>query len=189
MTELTSAAPERFVRAFCALQVSKSGLADEVKQEVYFEILSDLPISSVEEGARQLQREPGPYMPDAGHWYRVSDEIAARALTDDTAMVVKEITDGRETSHSEEQRILEARDRFIVALEALTGKTVEPDSPMRTSTPRIPVYACLSCHDVGWVDDGTGASRWERCVCWATNPVLEKTRAYGRLRQARKRGA
>lgn len=189
MNPLVSEAPERFLQAFNGLAATKSGMSDDVKQEVYWETLSDLPIQSVEEAARQLRRDPGAFLPDAGRWYRLADEIAVHALTADTDTVVKEITDGRETSQGEEQRIWAARRLFIVALEALTEKTVAADSPFRTEAPKIPVYACLTCHDVGWVDDGTGANRWERCLCSATNPVLEQHRAHGRLRQARKRGA
>jgi sulfur transfer complex TusBCD TusB component (DsrH family) len=145
---LTRDQPKQFSQAFNRLASTKGGSVDEVKMEGYFETLGDLPIDSVCTAASEFQKEATPFLPDAGTWYRRADDLAARQLEQHAEREVKRVTG---------------------------PNTVE--------------CVCALCRDSGWkpVPPSTqefesygaagGQGTVERCVCFATNPVLKAQRA------------
>jgi hypothetical protein len=175
--------PERFLRAFNNLAVSKSGEHDDVEYESYFELLSELPIDSVERAARELKRTPGAFMPDAGTWFRLADNMAAESLVENTNTDIKQLYAPRDTEGVEVKRIKVARAKFVSDMEKLTGRVLPNDHPMKVSTPKVPTYACSTCRDLGWVE--TENRRYRHCQCWSHNPVLEKERLKSRLKRTR----
>ena len=177
--------PERFLRAFNNLAVSKSGEADELKFESYFEELGPLPIEAVEEAARELKRTPGAFMPDLGTWFRLADDIAAKQVE---SVAQAQLPSSRHAEDDEVERIRTARAKFITQMETLTGRTIPADHPLRTSTPRIPTFACATCRDIGWIDhEEDGVLRARHCQCWNHNPILEQKRAHLRATTTRRR--
>lgn len=145
---LTRDQPKQFSQAFNRLASTKGGAVDEIKMEGYFETLGDLPIDSVCTAAGEFQKEATPFLPDAGTWYRRADDLAARQLEQHAEREVKRVTG---------------------------PNTVE--------------YVCALCHDSGWKAVPPSAKEFEcygaaggqgtveRCVCFATNPVLKAQRA------------
>jgi hypothetical protein len=177
--------PERFLRAFNNLAVSKSGEADELKFESYFEELGPLPIEAVEEAARELKRTPGAFMPDLGTWFRLADNIAAKHL-DSTAQA--QLPNGRHAEDGEVARITTGRAEFVKTMEKMTGRTLADDHPLKVGTTRIPTFACVTCEDTGWIErEEDGVPRVRHCQCWNHNPVLERQRAHSRAAIARRR--
>ena len=175
--------PERFLRAFNNLAVSKSGEHDEVEYESYFELLGELPIDAVEQAARELKRTPGAFMPDAGTWFRVADNIAAESLVENTNTDIRQLYAPRDAEGDEVERIKVARAKFVAQMEKLTGRTLSADHAMKVSTPKVPTYACSTCRDLGWVE--TENRRYQHCQCWSHNPVLKKERARSRLKRTK----
>jgi hypothetical protein len=180
---LASEAPERFLQAFNNLAVSKSGEHDENEFESYFQELGELPIDSVEQAARELKRTPGPFMPDCGTWFRLADKIAAEALEKDNEVEVLQLSSGQHIERDAIERTKVARAEFVEKLEALTGRTLPDDHPMKSGDIRLPTFACHLCKDSGFVS--AEDRRVERCVCHATNPVLQKYRVKSRVKDAR----
>jgi hypothetical protein len=177
--------PERFLRAFNNLAVSKSGEADELKFESYFEELGPLPIEAVEEAARELKLIPGAFMPDLGTWFRLADDIAAKHLE---SSAQAQLPDSRHAEDNEIERIRIARATFVQNMEKMTGRTLADDHPMKVGTPRLPTFACTTCQDTGWIDrEEDGVPRARHCQCWSHNPVLERNRAHLRAATTRRR--
>ena len=188
MTEytLTSDASTRFITAFNFLASTKNTQIDDLKQEGYFKRLSDLPIDAVEEVAYELAKEPSPYLPDAGTWYSRADSLAARQLEHDRKRDVRQLSSGRHPEHDEIERTKIARDKFVAQMEQLTGRILPDDHPMKTRTPTIPTFSCVTCNDIGWVSrvDAEGVERAQHCVCWDRNPVLLRKRAEIKVKTA-----
>ena len=183
-------APERFSAAFNRLAASKAGEADEINQEAYFETFHGLPIEAVEEAGQRLQREPTQFLPSAGVWFALADELASKSLEADHAGEVKLLADGRSVVADEQEKITTARSVFVAHLERVTGRTLPDTHPMKCS-PTVPTYACLQCLDTGWVnsrtDDGYGGKCATRCHCIHHNPVLERARATNAVKRSKNR--
>lgn len=181
----TRDAPERFLAAFNALAATKGSQTDDLHHESYFEVLGDLPVEFVEITAHELQRTPGPYLPDAGTWYRLADERACAAITVDRPALVA----SRDAEAEEVTRLRAARDAFLSKMEQVCGRTIPADHPLRGDPPQVPTFHCLSCEDVGWArEEHTDPPRVRHCQCWSYNPTLERRRANARLQQARRQG-
>tara|TARA_R100001086_G_scaffold29159_2_gene13380 strand:+ start:2696 stop:3286 length:591 start_codon:yes stop_codon:yes gene_type:complete len=183
--KLTQDAPTDFLQAFNRLASTKGTLIDDTKHESYFETLGPLPIQAVVEAARQLQREDGPYLPAAGTWFRVADDLAADMLT-------KAATHAallpRRVDEEEADEIRVARDQFVRQYEKLVGRTLPDTHRWKQEEIRVPSYACLTCLDTGWVEvagtvadfrqAGEPVQRLSRCTCFATNATLEARRQH-----------
>jgi hypothetical protein len=179
---LTRDAPEQFLQAFNALAATKGGLVDDIKQEAFYQTLSDLPISAVVEAAQALQREEGTYLQDAGTWYRRADQIACARLKDDATRALPASVAPDE---DERTRTRAARDKFVKHYESYVGRTLPDTHPWKSDDIWLPTYSCLTCHDTGWQDhpgltkQGDPILRVGRCACFLTNPVLEARRGHG----------
>jgi hypothetical protein len=181
---LTADEPKRFLQAFNTLAASKSGETDVVKYEVYFQGLHDLPIESVEQAARTLQKEPGAFLPDSGTWYRLADKLAAEMVEKAAQQEVLSLPAAPRVETDERERLLAARDDFVARMEAMTGRTLPADHTMKSRDLQLPMYGCSVCKDVGWVQDSNTSTRVRHCVCWDRNPVLQKWRATARVKKA-----
>jgi hypothetical protein len=183
---LTKDTPERFIQAFNALAATKNVGVDDVKHEAYFDTLGELPIDWVVEAAKQLRESPSSFMPDAGSWYSLADELAFKSWEADTASAAEEVSAPRDPAHDEEQRTREARKAFLDQMEE-KGLL---DAPRRAAWERRPVkiprFGCAVCRDVGWVPTRCTAPEADRagywydtyghCACWESNPVLQERR-------------
>ena len=178
---------QRFARAFNDLALSKGGTHDEAEMLVYFKELQMLPIEAVEAAARELKLNPGPFLPDTGTWYRLADTLSAEETEQDAQREVLALPSARHVEDSEVERIRAARDDFVGRMEALTGRILPPDHPMKLHEISLPTYACHICRDVGWVKEDQDGDRVRHCVCWNTNTVIKQQRAYATLKQARSR--
>tara|TARA_R100000963_G_C4596093_1_gene71477 strand:+ start:88 stop:687 length:600 start_codon:yes stop_codon:yes gene_type:complete len=191
---LTRNAPKQFLQAFNKLASTKGSSVDDVKYEGYFETLSDLPIESVIEAGKELQKDPSPFLPDAGTWYRRADHLAWAHVEAQSSRDVKQLTAPRAAEEEEITQTRAARDKFVSAYEALAGRTLSATHPWKQDAITIPTFHCVSCQDTGFVD-GLGTpddlrmpypvKRVRRCQCFLTNPVLEASRAHHRARVAK----
>tara|TARA_R110000824_G_scaffold282521_3_gene470784 strand:+ start:3986 stop:4585 length:600 start_codon:yes stop_codon:yes gene_type:complete len=193
---LTRDAPDQFIQAFNKLASTKGSSVDDVKYEGYFETLSDLPIESVIEAGKELQKDPSPFLPDAGTWYRRADHLAWAHVEAQSSRDVKQLTAPRAAEEAEITKTRAARDKFVSAYETLAGRTLSATHPWKQDAVTIPTFYCVSCQDTGFVD-GQGTpddllmpytvERVKRCACFMTNPVLEATRSHHRARIAKAR--
>jgi hypothetical protein len=189
--------PTRFLAAFNSLAATKGSQTDDLHHESYFSVLSDLPIDAVERAAQDLSRVSSPFLPDAGSWYRHADALAANALSvASLALSVdsRDLSESAETEQDEVEGLRVARNAFLAKLESLSGRTLPDDSPLKTDTPRVPTFSCVTCQDLGWVREpgSTPHGRMRHCQCWTHNSTITNDRATVRLRQAqgqRPRGA
>lgn len=185
--QLTRESPQEFVQAFNRLASTKGTPIDDVKQDGYFETLGELPIRAVQEAARELQREDSPFLPDAGTWFRLADNFAAKMLDDDAHHLAGQLPPYK-AQEDEIARTRTARDMFVRQYEALVGRTLPKTHPWKQQEIRIPTYHCPECRDIGWVEQagtmddfqstGEGVYRLGRCTCFTTNPVLEAKRTH-----------
>jgi hypothetical protein len=194
---LTRDDPKQFLQAFNKLAATKGSVIDDVKQESYFETLGDLPIEAVAEAAQDLQREAGSFLPDAGTWYRMADDIACARLDAESKQTVQELTGAVDQESEELERTRQARDSFVRQYEATVKRTLPPTHPWKQKEILLPTYSCLECRDTGWVNRpgtiqdfrqaGETVLRAERCSCFLTNPVLEARRSHVTALKARRR--
>jgi hypothetical protein len=191
---LTKDAPEAFLQAFNQLAATKGSAIDDIKHESYFTTLGLLPIDSVRAAAEILQREAGPFLPDAGTWYRHADDLAAAQLDTDAKDAVLLLRGAVVPESSEVGRTRAARDAFVAQYEHYTERTLPETHPWKQPDIRLPAYGCLTCHDTGWTEKATTQTDYEqdvkrasRCACFHTNPVLEERRARSVARTARTR--
>jgi hypothetical protein len=197
---LTRDADVRFASSFNRLMKTKNANLDEYSMEAYSNTLHDLPIQAVEEAAFKLAKQPNSFMPDAGEWYQLADNIAHENL-------VRELNQPKQLSAPPdvgiEDKRRKARAKFLLVMREKFGSEVAnryrriiPNGPM-------PLFHCSQCQDTGWREyDCTKKDqcdnckqrqfhlydhKWvEHCVCWNTNPRLERQRAQGKLKTRRK---
>jgi len=179
---LVRAEKKRFVAAFNALALSKSTEVDAVKLNAYFSTLSDSPIEGVEEAAIRLRNEPGAFLPDAGRWRRLADDIGLARYHDD---LNRAQPSPRTLERSEEASFRAAQAGFVRALRTHLSPDTGDKIETRLSTTSVPTYACLHCLDTGFIEApspsdvdrvGYQAYRVRTCHCKPTNPVLERQR-------------
>jgi hypothetical protein len=186
-------ARERFVTAYTFLSISKNAPYDDVALEAAIAVLGELPILSVEFGARSLAQEGTHFMPSFGEWFEVSDSHAANALVAQTE--VAQLTAGSHLEDEERASLTTAREAFVQLYETTVGKTLPDDHVWKTSRDHLPSYSCLRCMDTGWreqpcvpTDLCQSCQRQqhhlydhtyrERCVCFETNASLLASRAH-----------
>lgn len=193
--------PQEFLAAFNSLASSKNASVDTIKTEVYFKALHGLPIQAVRQAADDLIREPSPYLPDAGTWYDRADRIACQ-MYDVSAQ--KSLPPSKSIQRDERAYLITAREEFLQKLEAFLGRPVSEKSAWRKPVDDIvlPTYACLSCHDTGWVQQekdmqemklygpSGGQPTVKKCGCSTTNVVIKARFAAhdARKRETVKRG-
>jgi len=189
---LTKDAPKEFLQAFNQLAATKGSAIDDLKHESYFTTLGLLPIDSVRAAAEILQREAGPFLPDAGTWYRHADDLAAAQLDADATDAVLQLRGGVAPEDDERTRTLAARAVFVAQYEVHTGRTLPETHLWKRPDIRLPTYGCLTCRDTGWVEKAVTQTDFDRdvlratrCQCFYTNPVLEEQRAHTSARKAR----
>lgn len=179
---LVRAEKKRFVVAFNALALSKSTQVDAVKLNAYFSTLSDSPIDGVEAAAIRLRNEPGAFLPDAGRWRRLADEIGLEQYHED---LTRAQPAPRTIERTEEASFRAAQRTFITALRQHLSPATVDSIEARLSTTTVPTYACLHCLDTGFIETpspadmdrvGYQAYRVRTCHCKPTNPVLERQR-------------
>jgi hypothetical protein len=178
---------KRFVAAFNALALSKSTEVDAVKMNAYFLALSDSPIDGVEQAAIKLRNEPGAFLPDAGRWRSMADDIGLAQYHKDLGRAqpaTRPIT--RET----EAPLRAAQRTFLAALSRYVSPASLAALESRLATTAVPELYCAQCRDTGFLPApdprdlarvGYQAYRVRTCACKPTNPVLERQRV-GRKR-------
>jgi hypothetical protein len=199
---LTRNEDDRFHRAYAFVAASKHLPFKDVEFEVTREILGDLPIESVEQAAKTLAQEPGEWMPSAGDWHEIADNLAMTLLVASRSSEVAQLTAGRHLENEEQAATRKARDAFVATYEEFSGKTLPADHLWKTDMPQVAAYACPHCQDTGWKLHKCVAADLctvcrakrhlydhdytDRCVCFATNPVLQAARAHTQQRQRTK---
>jgi len=180
MSALVRDHPGPFLAAFNRLVSTKNTQADAIKQEAYYATLSDLPVASVVATGTAFQQAPSPFLPSAGEWYRAADDHAATALEAKATTDARRLTAPVDPDDDERTRTLAARADFVQRFEALMGRTLAPDHPWKSRAIHLPRYGCDLCADTGWAVDreetATAQRRVRRCVCFETNPVLQRRR-------------
>ena len=176
----------RFTKAMNFLVATKNTQVDDLKFEAYFRQLSDLPIEAVEKAASKMALEPGPFLPDAGTWYREADLIAAKFLEKELDITVKQLPSGRRIENDEIQRTIVARDKFVALMEKNLGRKLPDTHPMKSSIPTLPTFSCATCQDLGWVYEKGEERRVKHCHCWDYNPTLQRQRANNATKKAKK---
>jgi hypothetical protein len=175
---------ERFALCFTSLASSKGGQADEVKLRAYFLALADCSIVGCERAARQLIRTAGAFLPDAGTWRDLADDLGLQQYAEDLKAAQPA---PRLVEQDEEARLCTARDAFIETLRRYVTPATADALAASLATKAAPTYSCTVCEDSGFVPAapdqrdlqrvGYVADRIQRCVCAPTNPVLERQRA------------
>jgi hypothetical protein len=176
----------RFTKAMNFLVATKNTQVDDLKFEAYFRQLSDLPIEAVEKAANKMALTPGPFLPDAGTWYRSADLIASESLEKDLNATVKQLPSGRHIGDDEIQRTIVARGKFVALMEKHLGRKLPDTHPMKSSIPKLPTYSCVTCEDLGWVYEKGKERRMKHCYCWDYNPTLQRRRANSATKEAKK---
>jgi hypothetical protein len=197
--QLTERHPRIFATTFIKLALTKKDhtdrVADENLQGEYFQVLSGLPIDAVIQAAEHIKRAPERFLPSAGEWYTLADEIACEAQVEGPHAPA--LPAPRDPVDEEQTRIQTAREQFFERWATAAGGTLAADHPLRTAPPMIPTYACLTCRDVGWVEvpdekatriAGHPVLCAKHCICWAHNPTLLHRRASTALKQKRQHG-
>jgi hypothetical protein len=197
--QLTERHPRVFATAFIKLALTKKDhtdrVADETLQGEYFHVLSDLPIDAVIQAAEHIKRAPERFLPSAGEWYTLADELACEAQVEGPHAPA--LPAPRDPMIEEQALIQTARGQFFEHWAKMAGVELPADHPLRMAPATIPTYACLICRDVGWVDveDEAATQKAGRqvmcakhCICWAHNPTLLHRRASTALKQKRQQG-
>ena len=175
---------ERFALCFTSLASSKGGQADEVKLRSYFLALADSSIVGCERAARQLIRTAGAFLPDAGTWRDLADDLGLQQYAEDLKAAQPP---PRRVEQDEEARLRTAQATFITTLRRYVTPATADALAAALATTEVPTYHCAVCRDSGFVPAardprdlkrvGYVADRIQRCVCAPTNPVLERQRA------------
>jgi hypothetical protein len=199
---LTRDEDDRFHRAYAFVAASKHLTPKDTEFEAAREILGDLPIDAVEEAAKTLAQEAGAWMPSGGDWYEVADNLAVTSLVASRSSEVAQLTAGRHLENEEQAATRKARDAFVSTYEALSGRRLPAEHLWKSDTPEVAAYACPHCEDTGWQRHECVAADLctvcrakrhlydhdyaDRCVCFATNPVLQAARAHTQQRERTK---
>ena len=202
MTEqLTSDAPQRFIHCFVLTAGTFPGQHDGLKQESYFQTLEGLPIGAVELAAVEIRKSGDEFLPAAGVWFRLADDIAAQGL----ALAKQKLLEGTQSEQQELALSVTAYHAMIATCERLFGKPAADAMRRGCAVPsKVPTFCCGTCCDTGWltghcVEDDQCESCQRRvwygehtfvvhCHCFESNPELERRRAIERAHVTRRRG-
>lgn len=181
---------ERFVKCFTALASSKGGHVDEIKLRAYFKSLADSPIVGCERAAQQLMRTAGPFLPDAGSWRNLADQLGLQQYQQDLKQAQPA---PRALERDEVAGLRAAQARFLDTLRPFVTESTATALKARLAQSEVPTYHCRVCQDTGFVAAapdprdlkavGYVGERVQTCVCHPSNPVLERQRVARKQRR------